>query len=101
MTTQGPLEVQGIYYHFADVGGKFSSKLLLSYLLILMMCYSFNEDLATAVDLEVIKQRTNVPSETTASHDDFSDRRLKRDISCVWTGVGFWVRNFWHAYHSL
>ena len=53
------------------------------------MCYSFNEDLATAVDLEVIKQRTNVPSETTGSHHDFRDRLLKRDISCVWTGVGF------------
>ena len=89
MTTQGPLEDQGIYYYVADVGGMFSSKLLLSYLQILTMCYSFNEDLATAVDLEVIKQRTNVPSETTGSHDDFRDRLLKRDISCVWTGVGF------------
>jgi len=32
MTTQGSLEDQGIYYYVADVGGKFSSKLLLSYL---------------------------------------------------------------------
>jgi hypothetical protein len=52
------------------------------------MCYLFNEDLATAVDLEVIKQRTNVPSETAGSRDDFRDRLLVRDISCVWTGVG-------------
>lgn len=52
-----------------------------------MMCYLFNEDLATAVDLEVIKQRTNVPLETTGFHNDFHDRLLEHDISCVWTGV--------------
>jgi hypothetical protein len=53
-----------------------------------MMYYLFNEDLATAVDLEVIKQRTNVPSETEGTCDDFRARLLERDIYCVWTGVG-------------
>jgi hypothetical protein len=52
-----------------------------------MMCYLFNEDLTMAVDPEVIKQRTNVPSETTGTRDDFRARLLERDIRCVWTGL--------------
>src|SRR5882762_10326959 len=54
---------------------------------ILTTCYLFNEDLATAVDLEVMKQRTNVPSETAGTRDDFRARLLERDIGCVWTGL--------------
>ena len=53
-----------------------------------MIYYLFNEDLAMAVDLEVIKQRTNVPLDTAGSRDDFRDRLLVHDISCVWTGIG-------------
>jgi len=62
--TNGSLEDQGIYYYVANVG-----------------------DLSTAVDLEVIKQRTNVPSETAGTRDDFRARLLDRDIGCVWTGL--------------
>lgn len=47
---------------------------------------SFNEDLTHAVDLEVIKQRTNPPSETTTSRENFRTNLLARDACCVWTG---------------
>ena len=43
--------------------------------------------LAHAVDLEVIKQRSGVPSETTRTREDFRTRVLERDGSCVWTGL--------------
>ena len=43
--------------------------------------------LAHAVDLEVIKQRSQVPSETTRTRDDFRTRVLERDGYCVWTGL--------------
>ena len=44
--------------------------------------------LAHAVDLEVIKQRSQVPSEseTTQTYEDFRTRLLERDGCCVWTG---------------
>ena len=43
--------------------------------------------LAHAVDLEVIKQRSQVSSETTGTHKDFRTRVLERDGCCVWTGM--------------
>ena len=43
--------------------------------------------LAHAVDLEVIKQRSGVPSETTRTREDFRTRVLERDGRCVWTGL--------------
>jgi hypothetical protein len=43
--------------------------------------------LAHAVDLEVIKQRTQVPSETTGTPEDFRAKILQRDGYCVWTGM--------------
>ena len=43
--------------------------------------------LAHAVDLEVIKQRSQVPSETMGTLEDFSANLLERDGSCVWTGL--------------
>ena len=46
----------------------------------------FYEDLSHAVDIEVIKQRSNVPSETTESRNDFRDQLLIRDGFCVFTG---------------
>lgn len=49
--------------------------------------------LAHAVDLEVIKQRSQVPSETTGTPEDFRTRTLERD-GCVWTsleGIGMHV----------
>ena len=52
-----------------------------------MACYLSNLDLARAVDLEVIKIRTNVPSESTQTRDEFSTNLLERDVCCVWTGV--------------
>ncbi|KAF8713536.1 hypothetical protein AX14_012944 [Amanita brunnescens Koide BX004] len=44
-------------------------------------------DFARIVDLQVIKLRTNVPSETTQTRDDFRHRLLRRDARCVWTGI--------------
>jgi hypothetical protein len=42
-----------------------------------------------AVDLEVIKQRTHEPSETTGARDDFRNRLAERDgYDCVWSGLG-------------
>lgn len=52
-----------------------------------MYYYLFDQDLSHAVDLEVIEQRTNVPSETTNTRVHFRDELLKRDICCVWTGI--------------
>jgi hypothetical protein len=43
--------------------------------------------LVHAVDLEVIKQRSQVPSETTRTREDFCTRILERDGCCVWTGL--------------
>ena len=44
--------------------------------------------LAHAVDLEVIKQRSQVPSETTRTREDFRTKLLARDGPlCVWTGL--------------
>jgi len=51
------------------------------------MCYLSYEGLAHAVDLEVIKQRTNVSSEDVNIHSDFHAQLLQRDICCVWTGA--------------
>ena len=42
--------------------------------------------LAHAVDPEVIRPRTRVPSETT-TREDFGAKLLERDGICVWTGV--------------
>lgn len=46
----------------------------------------FNEDPAQYIDLEVIKSRTNVPSETTNTRESFSVDLLERDVCCVLTG---------------
>jgi hypothetical protein len=43
--------------------------------------------LAHAVDLEVIKQRSQVLSETTEIFEDFTAKLLECDGRCVWTGV--------------
>ena len=43
--------------------------------------------LAHAIDIEVIKQRTHVQSETTQTREDFCTRVLERDGYCVWTGL--------------
>ena len=48
---------------------------------------SNDSDLTTAVDLEVIKERTHVPSETTRTREDFRKELLKRDARCAFTGV--------------
>jgi hypothetical protein len=52
-----------------------------------MACHLSNEDLTRVVDLEVIKIRTDVPSESTQTRDEFNTNLLERDIYCVWTGV--------------
>ena len=48
--------------------------------------YFSNEDLSHAVDLEVIKIGTDVPSETTQTRDRFRTKLLERDTCCVWSG---------------
>jgi hypothetical protein len=45
-----------------------------------------NEDLAHAIDLEVIKERTHEASETTRTREDFRQNLLERDPCCLWTG---------------
>ena len=39
------------------------------------------------VDVEVIKARTAVPSETTGTRHGFRTRLIERDINCVFTGL--------------
>ena len=46
-----------------------------------------NEDLAHAIDLEVIKTMTDVSSATTERDQEFKAVLLQRDICCVWTGA--------------
>jgi hypothetical protein len=53
----------------------------------LTACHLFNEDLVHAIDLEVIKARTNMPSESTQTHEEFRANLLERDVCCVWTGA--------------
>jgi hypothetical protein len=48
------------------------------------MLYS---DLRRAVDLQVIKARDKVASESTITRDTFRDQLVKRDVLCVWTGM--------------
>ncbi|KIL57679.1 hypothetical protein M378DRAFT_87561 [Amanita muscaria Koide BX008] len=64
--TDGDLDDQEVY-HYVPVAGL---------------------DLVHAVDLEVIKLRTDVPSESTQTRDEFCNNLLERDVCCVWTGVG-------------
>jgi len=47
--------------------------------------FSSMTDMAV-VDLEVIKARTAVSSETTGTHDGFREDLLKRDLCCIFTG---------------
>ena len=54
-------------------------------------CYLSNKDsdLIHAVDLNVIKARTNVPSEATLqAREEFRNKAMERDVCCVWTGLG-------------
>ncbi|KAF8235116.1 hypothetical protein L208DRAFT_1543798 [Tricholoma matsutake] len=46
-------------------------------------------DLAQVVDLDVIKARTDTPSESSATRDDFRTVLEERDVRCVWTGSVF------------
>ena len=39
------------------------------------------------VDLEVIKARTAVPSETTGTRQGFRTQLIERDVCCVFTGL--------------
>jgi len=51
--------------------------------------YLSTEDLAQVVDLDVIKVRTDTPSESSATRDDFRTVLEERDVRCVWTGSVF------------
>jgi len=67
INTDGILDAGGTYYYVTDIDEA--------------------TDLTTAVDLEVIKERTRVPSETTENRENFRTKLLKRDVRCVFTGV--------------
>ncbi|KZP28686.1 hypothetical protein FIBSPDRAFT_947513 [Athelia psychrophila] len=43
--------------------------------------------LAHAVDLEVIKHQSQVPSDTTGTREDFRTKVSERDGCCVWVGI--------------
>ena len=45
------------------------------------------EDLSQAVDLEVIKTKTNVATESSKTRDGFQASLLERDACCIWTGA--------------
>ena len=50
------------------------------------------------VDLEVIKARTTVPSETMWTRSGFRDLLLERDVYCVFTGF---EAKFGHSVHII
>ena len=50
------------------------------------MCSLSIEDLTHAVDPEVIKKKSSVPSGTTLARENFCAKVLERDTCCVWTG---------------
>jgi hypothetical protein len=86
MELNGALDDRGLYYYVTpeDTGKRsmrhccpVCTKLTIALL---------NEDLSQAVDLEVIKQRSNIPSETTGSRSNFRSDLLIRDACCVFTG---------------
>ena len=59
--------------------------------------FSSMTDMAV-VDLEVIKARTAVSSETTGTHDGFREDLLKRDLCCIFTGH---PPNFGEGFHII
>ena len=81
-------EVGGEIYHYvaAEDLGTFLS---LSYVHaghLQHVIYLSTEDLNQVVDLDVIKVRTDAPSESSATRDNFHDDLEERDVRCVWTG---------------
>jgi hypothetical protein len=89
--TQTDLDDKGIYYYVAAAGsGTFFFLPMIAVMCAhgtLMACCLSNEDFSRAIDLEVIKMRTSVPSETTQTHKEFCTDSLDRDVRCVWTGA--------------
>jgi hypothetical protein len=92
MDLEGALDDKGLYYYVKDddtCTGRFCFYTVvecpLAYETLTNGSLS-NTDLSMAVDIEVIKQRSNVPSETTESRSDFRNQLLIRDACCVFTG---------------
>jgi len=92
MTLDGALDDQGIYYYVTD---GHTGKLFLH---VVLKCVPsthnralFIEDLSQAVDLEVIKERSNVHSETTDTRNNFP-RRTSQNVMCVVCSQD-WKRN--------
>ncbi|KAK2462242.1 hypothetical protein APHAL10511_005738 [Amanita phalloides] len=50
--------------------------------------YVRDENVLYLVDLDVIKMRASVPSETTRTRKDFRAKLLERDVICPYTGSG-------------
>lgn len=85
--TDGNLSEHEIYYCNAEDEGTFP--LTIPLLLYAQNTYDerfVNEDLAHAVDLEVIRDRSHVASETTSTRNNFRKNLLERDPTCVWLG---------------
>jgi len=47
------------------------------------------EDLVHAVDLEIIKARTHMPSQTTEIRDEFCTKLQEREGYCAWTQIKY------------
>jgi hypothetical protein len=87
----GDLANRGVYYY--DVRDHISTS---SFLSCTMECLWSNKDPAHIVDLEVIKARTNIPSETTQMHENFRAELLERDVYCILTGLDSGLGNASH-----
>jgi hypothetical protein len=83
----GNLDDQGIYNYVPnEVLSTFFSLCICCHACTLTACYLFNEDPARAVDLEVIRTRSDVASESEQACGGFRTKLLQRDVCCVWTG---------------
>ncbi|KAF9513409.1 hypothetical protein BS47DRAFT_1344194 [Hydnum rufescens UP504] len=81
---------------FQDLTGNLVDGGIYSY--ILTSALADAEDLSRAVDLEVIKYKSAVTSQTNTTRDDFRTRLLERDGFCVFTG---YADGFTEAVHII
>jgi len=85
--TNGGLDNRGIYYYVTAHAGTLDLHAIADIACTHGVLYLSDADYSHAIDIEVIKIRTNVPSETTQTRDDFRNCLLERDACCVWTGT--------------
>jgi len=63
-----------------DTGGDLDERVVYHYVPVEGSGNVSSKDLVHAVDLEVIKVRTNVPSESTQTRNDFRTNLVERDV---------------------